>query len=55
MNHQIFVYADLDGIPYLVGILWTRHAKMRESATFEYNKEWLEHPLVTLRLSQLCS
>ena len=44
MNHQIFVYADLDGVPHLVGTLWTRHAKMRESASFEYNKEWLEHP-----------
>ena len=44
MNRQIFVYADLDGTPHLVGTLWTRYSKGRESASFEYNEEWLANP-----------
>lgn len=40
----ILVYADLRGRPVLVGRLWTRSRKGRESATFEYDKTWLTHP-----------
>ncbi|MEI7668485.1 MAG: HipA domain-containing protein [Pseudomonadota bacterium] len=45
MNRQIFVYADLDNSLHFVGTLWTRQGKTRESASFEYNEEWLLNPL----------
>jgi serine/threonine-protein kinase HipA len=44
MDSAILVYADLDGLPVLVGRLWARSRKGRESATFEYDSEWLHHP-----------
>lgn len=44
MERDIFVYADLKGAPHLVGRLWTRQAKGKESASFEYDKSWLSHP-----------
>lgn len=44
MDQQVLVYVDLDGIPHLVGRLWARVRKNKESATFEYDKAWLEHP-----------
>src|SRR5215471_403078 len=44
MNHELFVYVDLRGTPHLVGRLWTRARKDRESATFEYDRTWLAHP-----------
>jgi serine/threonine-protein kinase HipA len=44
MNQEVFVYVDLRGTPHLVGRLWTRVRKDRESATFEYDKIWLAHP-----------
>lgn len=44
MERSIFVYADLKGAPHLVGRLWTRQAKGKESASFEYDKSWLSHP-----------
>ena len=44
MDKQIFVYADLQGTPHLVGRLWARVRKDRESANFEYDKSWLAHP-----------
>jgi serine/threonine-protein kinase HipA len=43
MDQTILVYADLRGAPALVGRLWTRLRKDRESATFEYEKHWLAH------------
>ena len=39
----ILVYIDLQSGPFLVGRLWTRIRQGRESATFEYDKEWLTH------------
>jgi len=42
---ETLVYADLSGKPWLVGRLWTRTRKERDSATFEYDKEWLSNPL----------
>jgi serine/threonine-protein kinase HipA len=44
MDRDVLVYADLQGTPYLVGRLWSRTRKDRDSATFEYDKGWLTHP-----------
>lgn len=44
MDTESFVYVDLQGAPHLVGRLWARMRKDRESATFEYDKNWLSHP-----------
>jgi serine/threonine-protein kinase HipA len=44
MEKEILVHLDLQGAPHLVGRLWTRMRKDRESATFEYDKSWLAHP-----------
>jgi serine/threonine-protein kinase HipA len=38
------VYLDLEGAPQLVGRLWARARKGRESATFEYDTAWLNYP-----------
>ena len=44
MDTEALVYVDLDGVPYLMGRLWARTRKNKESATFEYDKTWLENP-----------
>jgi serine/threonine-protein kinase HipA len=44
MDREVLVYVDLQGTPHLVGRLWARMRKERESATFEYEKSWLTHP-----------
>lgn len=44
MDREALVYVDLDGTPQLVGRLWGRIRKNRESATFEYDRKWLESP-----------
>jgi serine/threonine-protein kinase HipA len=44
MDREILVYVDLDGKPHLVGRLWARVRKNKESASFEYDKTWLENP-----------
>jgi serine/threonine-protein kinase HipA len=44
MDRDVFVYVDLQGTPHLVGRLWGRMRKGRESATFEYDKSWLANP-----------
>jgi serine/threonine-protein kinase HipA len=44
MDKETLVYVDLQGIPHLVGRLWARMRKDRESATFEYDKSWMAHP-----------
>jgi serine/threonine-protein kinase HipA len=44
MDKEALVYVDLDGKPQLVGRLWGRLHKGRESATFEYDATWLENP-----------
>ena len=44
MEKEILVYVDLQGTPHLVGRLWARMRKDRESATFEYDRNWLAHP-----------
>src|SRR6202166_4774691 len=43
MDKEVLVYVDLQGTPQLVGRLWARMRKDRESATFEYDKDWLAH------------
>ena len=40
---EVLVYLDLHGATHLVGRLWARTRKDRESATFEYDKSWLAH------------
>jgi serine/threonine-protein kinase HipA len=44
MEKAVLVYVDLQGTPQLVGRLWARVRKDRDSATFEYDKSWLAHP-----------
>ena len=44
MDRHVFVYADLQGIPQLVGRLWAHVRKGRETATFEYDAAWQAHP-----------
>lgn len=41
MDREVLVYADLKGTPRIVGRLWARMRKERESATFEYDRSWL--------------
>jgi serine/threonine-protein kinase HipA len=45
MNREIEVFVDLDGTPYLVGRLWSRANKGRESASLEYDKDWIRSKL----------
>jgi serine/threonine-protein kinase HipA len=44
MDEKTHVYVDLGGTSVPVGILWSRARKGQESATFEYQKGWLENP-----------
>jgi serine/threonine-protein kinase HipA len=44
MDRETLVYVDLDGAPHLMGRLWARVRKNKESATFEYDPAWLQHP-----------
>jgi serine/threonine-protein kinase HipA len=43
VDKEVLIYVDLQGTPHLVGRLWARMRKDRESATFEYDKNWLTH------------
>lgn len=45
METQLLVYIDLDGQTHLVGTLWARSNRGRQSASFEYNNEWLNNPV----------
>lgn len=45
MERIVFVYVDLDGVAHLAGRLWGRARGGKESASFEYDKSWLENPL----------
>lgn len=44
MERNVFVHVDLEGVPRWVGWLWVRMRKDRETATFEYDRSWLERP-----------
>jgi len=43
METPIFVHVDLQGHPRFVGRLWARSHKGKQSATFEYDANWLEY------------
>lgn len=45
MDQRIFVYIDFEGKTRLVGVLRTRAARGKESASFEYRDAWLKDPL----------
>jgi serine/threonine-protein kinase HipA len=45
MDRDVLVYADLEGVPHLVGRLWARARKNKETATFQYDERWLQHPM----------
>jgi len=40
-----YVYADLEGTAHLVGRLYAHNNKGKETASFEYEAEWLANPL----------
>ena len=42
MEAEILVYVDIAGAPHLAGRLWARARKARESASFEYDPNWLQ-------------
>lgn len=44
MSRPILVHIDLDGETRLVGRLWARSGSRGQSASFEYDKVWLEFP-----------
>ncbi|EGP54059.1 type II toxin-antitoxin system HipA family toxin [Agrobacterium genomosp. 3] len=44
-DRLVHVHADLDGKPHLVGRLYSHNNKGKETASFEYEKAWLENPL----------
>lgn len=44
MERWILVHLDLNDTPLLIGRLWVRVRGDRESATFEYDPGWLDHP-----------
>jgi len=41
MDTEVIVYVDLEGEPVQIGRLWARRRKGRDSATFEYDEDWL--------------
>ena len=43
-DRSLLVYVDLEAAPHLVGRLWARSRKGKESATFEYDAAWLDNP-----------
>jgi serine/threonine-protein kinase HipA len=44
MDRETLVYVDLEGVPRFVGRLWSHVRKGRESASFEYDRDWLAAP-----------
>jgi len=42
MDREIEVFVELGDTTFLVGRLWSRSIKGRESASFEYDQEWLK-------------
>jgi serine/threonine-protein kinase HipA len=42
VDTEVLVHVELEGAPVLVGRLWARTRKGRDSATFEYDESWLE-------------
>lgn len=44
MDHAILVFLDLEGRQIEVGRLWGHYRNRRESMSFEYDRNWLQHP-----------
>jgi serine/threonine-protein kinase HipA len=44
MDREVVVHVELEGTVHPVGRMWARVRKGRESATFEYDREWLDNP-----------
>jgi serine/threonine-protein kinase HipA len=44
METHVLVHVDLRGVPHLAGRLWVHLRRNKESASFEYDKDWLGHP-----------
>lgn len=44
MDRELLVHVDVDDTPVRAGRLWARARGAKESASFEYAKEWLTHP-----------
>ena len=44
VDRLAYVYADLEGTTHLVGRLYAHNNKGKETATFEYEREWLTNP-----------
>jgi len=44
MDTEVFVYIDTRDGPRLAGRIWTRTGRSRQSATFEYDPDWLDFP-----------
>jgi serine/threonine-protein kinase HipA len=42
MDRELEVFVELRGTNFLVGRIWSRVIKGRESASFEYDQEWLK-------------
>jgi serine/threonine-protein kinase HipA len=42
MSQKVLVHMDLGGKPYLVGTLWAHDGRNHESASFQYDNQWLE-------------
>lgn len=43
-DRELLVYVDLAGVAHFAGRLWARRTRNRESATFEYDADWLASP-----------
>jgi serine/threonine-protein kinase HipA len=43
-SKEVLVHIALGKENIMVGKLWFHFRKGKESASFEYNKKWLEHP-----------
>jgi len=44
MDQTVLVYIELGEEPIKVGQLWARYRNGRESISFEYDRQWLQHP-----------
>ncbi|MBP9841036.1 MAG: type II toxin-antitoxin system HipA family toxin [Simkaniaceae bacterium] len=44
MDQSILTYIDLEGVSIKVGFLWAHYRNGRESVSFEYDRNWLNHP-----------
>lgn len=44
MDTRVIVHVELAGVSVRIGTSWARTRKGKESASFEYDREWLRHP-----------